>query len=947
VCVALCACGVLWVILRAFSSPPDPGPASAPDAMRVPSLTLSVSADGRAVLGATVVLLGRSCQQRAKTDAAGLVRIGNCPAGVVTATIEARGYARDQRSVALTLGGGFERVDLMPAARLAGSVQDDHGHALAAVTLVARVLGPAPTGPTPASWTTLSAADGGFAFETLPYGHVTLEVSDGGAHEVLSLADVPLPNEALVVVLRRTAAISGRVVSAEGEPVARALVTLAGSGVWPARVLPSSARGEFDFNAVPEGMYEVRAEFEGQVSTPQEGLRVDPDKPVQLELILAPGAVLTGSVRAAVTGRPVRGASIEVAEESLSGSIRRVQADADGGFQASGLRPVQQRVTVRNPGYVTQQRWHKPGTTLNVELLPAAAISGRVLDADDRPVSHADLEVSGRSITGSAVRMTGPIQEVSALAPALSLAVSADNLGVTAGQVPRVPVLGGADSWLGSLGGSGFQTDDQGNFRLEGLPPGQLTITARKPRLGAGHSGVLTLRPFVTLDDVTISLPRGVELRGRVIDVNRSPVSHVRVDLECTGDPVRSLTTQADGGFSFQAARGDCTVWVRPLGAPAVPSSGSAHELTQHELVIVLERGTERVSGRILDERGQPLDAVSVRLEVLRSHGFAPVVLSNADGSFEFNGLPGPPYKLHLEHPEHLPLRGLALEAAQDELVLRMEAGTSLVGTILDGSSNEPVAAAEVTFSGSGWTRTVRSGPDGRFQFQHLPFGNYQLSISSDRYLTDTRSGRLELVSGSPIPVRVVLTRAASVSGDVVDALGRTVWNAQVAAGLPPDWERGTRTDHAGHFRIRGLAPGELVLSARYGAIETEHTASVRAVVGEETRGAVLRLARVVDDETLRVVESAAPASPVEVHPRSALALVRRAAGIVIERVSPGTSAARAGLQVGDVLVSVDGEPVRSPAQARGMLNPTRLAAAALVLEVLRERSTLRLRYVP
>jgi hypothetical protein len=378
-----------------------------------------------------------------------------------------------------------------------------------------------------------------------------------------------------------------------------------------------------------------------------------------------------------------------------------------------------------------------------------------------------------------------------------------------------------------------------------------------------------------------------------------------------------------------------------------VPSAGSAYELTQRELVIVLERGTERVAGRILDEHGQPLDAVSVRLEVLRSHGFAPVVLSSPDGSFEFEAVPGPPYKLHLEHPDYLPVRGLALEAAQDGLVVRMETGSALVGMLVDGASNEPVTGAEVTWSNASWTRTVRSGNDGRFQFQHLPLGNYQLSVSSDRYLTDTEHARLEPLSGAAIPLRIVLTRAASVSGDVVDALGRTVWNAQVAAGIPPDWEHGVRTDHAGHFRIRGLPPGELVLSARHGAVETERAATVRAVVGEETRGAVLRLAQVVDDETLRAVELATPPPAAEARSRAALGLVRRAAGIVVERVSPGTAAARAGLQAGDVLVSVDGEPVRSAAQARGMLNPMRIAASALVLEILREQSRLRLRYVP
>jgi len=942
--VCLAAALLAWRGLRPAESPASK---SEPDSVERPLLTVLVGTAAGPVIGAEVALSGPDCRQHLLTDEEGYARISDCPPGQVTMTVELSGYARQQRSVVLSPEGNFQQIDMFPAARLAGQVLDDAGRPMAAVMLIVRTLGAALAGPAPQPWTALSARDGRFGFDTLPHGSVALEARCGSDHEPVSLAEIVLPNERVEIKLRRTAAVSGSVTTADGEPAALANVTLAGSGVWPARVAQTGPTGEFEFLGLPEGIYEVRAELGSQVSAPLEGVQVQAGARVRFAVVLAPGSVIRGHVRAAVSGRPLAGASLELAEESLSASVRRTRAAADGSFELVGLRSVPHRVTVRQPGYVTQQRWLKPGGSARIELLRAAAISGKVEDSDGRPVALADLEIRGRSLTGDDVHMVGPVQEAPALDPTLlSPGTSGDNLGVTNGGVPRLPLLTLPD---GAAGASvGFHTDEQGRFQLSGLPPGQLVVIAHKPRVGSARSAPLTLRPGSTLEDVTIALPRGHTLRGYVRDGHGAPIAHVRVDLECAADPTRSITTEADGGFAFESVRGECALWVRPLGTAPKKLAGSAQELARAEHVITLERGTERVFGRVLSTRGEALESASVRLRVLQAHGFAPLVLTESDGSFEFSALPPPPYTLDVEHPEYLAVHALPVASTREPLVIRLEAGTELSGEVRNAQDDAPIAGAEVRYRSGASAFVARTSRDGGFTFRHVPLGVYEVSVTAERFIPRVHGGRLEGGSALSLPLQLELQPEASISGDVVDALGRTVWNAQVAVGSPPDWEHAVRTDHAGHFELRGVMPGEHALSARHGQIVADRVTSARAVAGERSSGSVLRLPQIVDDEGAAAAEASAEASASEAR-REPLGLARRGATVVVERVTAGSTAARAGLQVGDVLLSVNGEPVRSAAQARGMLRPIAAhgPAASLNLEIRRDRSVLRLRYAP
>jgi S1-C subfamily serine protease len=66
---------------------------------------------------------------------------------------------------------------------------------------------------------------------------------------------------------------------------------------------------------------------------------------------------------------------------------------------------------------------------------------------------------------------------------------------------------------------------------------------------------------------------------------------------------------------------------------------------------------------------------------------------------------------------------------------------------------------------------------------------------------------------------------------------------------------------------------------------------------------------------------------------------------VLVQHVAADSAAALAGLRQGDVLVSVDGEPVRSAAQARGMLGRSLGKRGPRALQVRRDQALLELSY--
>ena len=299
-------------------------------------------------------------------------------------------------------------------------------------------------------------------------------------------------------------------------------------------------------------------------------------------------------------------------------------------------------------------------------------------------------------------------------------------------------------------------------------------------------------------------------------------------------------------------------------------------------------------------------------------------------------------HELQVEHPDYQPSAAISVTSTAKTVLIALEAGVDLTGVVVASFDQAAIAGAKLTFKSGAVERAARSGRDGTFEFRHVPAGNCVLFVEAPRHVPQRVTRVLE-ASAAPAFERVVLERAGSIAGDVVDRLGATVWNAEVAAGEPPDWTTAVRTDHAGQFDLGGLAAGQVRVSARYDGETVVTDSTIRVYAGETTRGVVLRLRGVVS-ETQEAASSEAKLRP-ETSVGAPVTCVLQNGAVQVETVSPGSGAARSGLSAGDVLISVDGEPVRSAAQARGMLAPALGRSHDRVLQISRAGKLLEIRY--
>lgn len=850
--------------------------------------------------------------------------------------------------------------------RVWGVVEDDQGTPLAGVELVAR---PVDAVGDLRSARTRSGADGEFELAGLPAEPIQLEAS-APFHERAVLPEVPLPATSpapLRIVLPRTAELAGEVLDPGGTPAPGAAVTVAGSGLWPPRTIEADGSGRFRLSPLPAGVYEVRAGLGELTSDPQEGIIVEAGREAFVSIALIPGVSLRGRIHDAETGKAVPGARITIGEDALTAVPRELESDAEGRFELAGLRPLPHRLSIRADGFVALAGERRtPGEReLTFPIRRAGVLTGTVVDARGEPIAGAELEVLGTTDVGGALHMspaalrfqrdlfeTRLFQHSVGQPGSGAIGATADNLGVTRGAVPKIPLIPGsgialADAASGSVEESmlALRSDERGAFRVEGVPPGRVQVLARRAGFAPGRSAEHRLGSGETLTELRVELSRGGRLVGRVLDDRGFPVEAARVQLQLEGEPLGRVALSArDGRFSFDALRGSVVVTAHRHGSPSVRESAEVEAGQEVELELVFGGAARELSGRVLGTRGFPVPGAIVRVEALDARSpVSRTTTSGGDGSFGVRGLPEPPYRVRVEHSQYAPLELDTLALEDGEVTLQLTPGARLGGGVFDGWRDHPLAGARlelVAVDGAG-RRRARSDTEGRFELRNLRHGHYLLVASHGGFV----SGRREVHVSEDVEIeRLDLTPAGGISGEVVDRFGAPVFNAQVAVGDPPAWDsrtESTRTDHRGRFRIAGLTEGEHLVHARHArAGENERALPARVYTLQETPGLVLRLS----GDSARTSAGGGEGDDgrgTAAREGVAVRVAFRAGFVVVDEVVAGSRAGAAGMLRGDRLLSIDDEPVHVASQARAMLRGP--AGTRVVVDVRRGQRVHRL----
>jgi protocatechuate 3,4-dioxygenase beta subunit len=507
-------------------------------------------------------------------------------------------------------------------------------------------------------------------------------------------------------------------------------------------------------------------------------------------------ASIGGRVLAADTGRPLKRASV-----LASGGGRQARGattDDLGRFRVTGLPAGTYTITASKSGFVDaifgQRRPLQPGTPVQL--------------ADGQETSGIDLRLTrGSVITGHVLDEDGE-----PLARAL----------VT---VQRYQYVRG-ERQLTSAGGD--QTDDRGQYRVFGLPPGDYYVSAT-----AGGLAQILGRGFQFAAGALAGAGRG----GRGAFFGGPPVEDA--------EPVGYAPTYYPGVTSAADA-------TKVTVAPGQELGGIDFQV---QLVAM-----STVSGTVIGSSG-PVPVMLVPKD--RGGVFRRLVLragSQADGSFAIANVPPGHYTAIARsggRGEDPRIGTQAVTVAGDNVTgisIALQPGVSLAGYITVESSGTPapvdysgfrVDAPDVDplpFVGGGPnTSGSRAEKNGAFQINGLLPGRHYIRVNGQGSWSlqsvsvagrDVTDEPVDLKSGQNVDsVSIVLTdRSTQVTGTVRDAEGNPVQQITVIAFSADQqyWHsqsrqiQAVRVDQSGVFHLRGLPPGDYSVAAVDDAEEGE-----------------------------------------------------------------------------------------------------------------------------
>ncbi len=534
------------------------------------------------------------------------------------------------------------------------------------------------------------------------------------------------------------------------------------------------------------------------------------------------------------------------------------------------------------------------------------------------------------------------------------------------------------------------QSDAAGLLSIEGLLPGSV-------RLELSHAGHAPKSVDVSLPHVgalRVELAGEAKLSGHVVDERGQPVAGAMLsvstreglpitlerargsaraevgELGVTQGPVPKIPIfgGAEPGLGTLASQSDALGAFQITGLAPVPivlratragyaeSSLAVSDLAPHQersgLRVVL-REAGRVDGHIRDARGHGVAGVYVSAHAPGQTERSTV--SDAAGNFTLRDLLGElsvtaepqgyaPIGCKLNVNAGATLRcDLSVGSTVYELPVRTldEFGFGLEGVVITLSARA---------SARPYTQVSRR--DGSAVLRELPEPPYQVEAALNGFVTqviEVREPEREL--------RIKLVHAASLAGVVTDSLGHPVPDAVVSTD---EGDATGSTDARGNFVLHGVTPGALHVLAAHSKAGEGSSAQVRARGGQTLSSLRIvlsgRYLAGAQDEPSSAPESTGETvidpntrsnRPMSVSVRRNKAnefeLGQHGSEIMFSAVASGGGMERAGVQAGDVLVSIDGEPVRSAAQGRGMLRDPPGHFANLRLS--RDKQQIRVRY--
>jgi Carboxypeptidase regulatory-like domain len=840
----------------------------------------------------------------AVTNAAGTVRLPARP-GAYLLSAHAAGLARVEKEALRPHGAAITKVELQaqPGHALEGRTTTVGGKEpvpLASVTAVPLGNVAGPRGmlggePLPAEerLTVQSDPSGRFRFASLGEGFYRVEASAAG-HARAIAAKVQLPRETeLVLELAAESVIEGSVRTAEGRPASGAEVLAVAAGTTRgASTVQASATaassGAFSLSVEP-GTWQLSASLAGQAGGEKRPVSVRSGETVRgLQLQLGKPGAIAGTVAARTTGAPIAGAWLTLRPYQSESEQGQAVSDAKGQFALEGIPPGSYDVYVRADGFVDQLRAGLTVGTgqrfpLAVQMVGTGSIAGFVRDGGHRTVAGAYVRLQG----GGGPGLGGP---------------------------------GG-----GGPGGPGPQqleaiTDPSGSYRIDGLRPGSVRLTAGRDEQssGAGYSALVSEGQTAALD---LTLADNGTLQGRVTrKSDGGPAAQVTVRAMqagayggmSDGAVLAESLTDASGAFTLSVPPGSYRVFAfLAAGPPRRGGGGAAPALstvTANQVAAVQLTVDDTVPGTVgsvVEPEGGPAGGAAV-MALDASGRRLGLAVADASGHFSVpQWRSDPPTSVRARNGGRIGEALASAVGADGGLVVQLQRAAVVHGTVQ--ASSEPPPSFKVTLSpqdplGALWGPMAQASPleftGTTFDLNDAPGVAVTVTVTTDDGRKGTQAAALQ--PGQEASITVVLLDAGAVTGRVLSLTG----TAQAGALVGIDGARRSGTTGAdGRFQITGVAPGEHQLVASLGQRITSAPKTITVSAGAPLE---------VGDLTL----AAQPVPPGQIGASFQTVQIDRVLGVAIGSLWPQGPAQMAGALPNDQVVSIDGAKVASPADA-------------------------------
>lgn len=677
-----------------------------------------IDATNRPVAGASVTVLQYFT---ATTDATGAFTISPVPTDVPSA-----GGTLTASVISIVNGGGVQTGTSAAVAPVPNGTTD-----LGVIQLGATkgaVIGTVttPTGKvvsgaqvsivgTGVTLTTLTAASGAYTATNVPTGPVVVTVLDpvtGLRGQATGTVDGQSTTAlTLNVTLGGYGAVAGSVINADGTPAASGItVTLSG----PANLTTTTgALGAYSFTFVPLGGFTVRASDGNGHTGSSSGVIATTNETITANIQFVGNGTVTGLVTDGA-GNAAANATVTLLNSGVNPQKLTTQTDSSGHYTLTNVYVGSFAVSAG----VTK------GVSLGGTVLASLTQQGQTLTV------NISLSAAG-SVQGVVVRSDGTT-------PAAGVNVVAQNNAIAA------------------------TTDAQGNYKLDFIPAGKVTVLAADPATNDQGSvnGTVTAGAVTPMAQLVLNGIGTVHVS--VVDASGAAVPSAQLTLTSDTSFVEQLTGigAADGTYTFNGVlAGALTVMAtNPVNELAGTAQGTVTAGGSTNVTVHLQpAGT--ISGHVFASDGVTgVAGVKVQLDS------STTTVSASDGTYSFATVPSGTHLLQALDGQNTPASPsvTATIASQGQtftadLVL-VSRGT--VSGVVSNGDGTPASGAAITVQSltPGFVRVFSAQSDvaGNYSVSNVPAG--PISVSAATAIASAQGTATLPANGTPVTVNLTLT---------------------------------------------------------------------------------------------------------------------------------------------------------------------------------------------